>query len=336
MKSLGGLTCVTLLTYLLSAVFSVPLPSNNRFFISEGTIPLKVETPMRGLKDLKVDSRGNIWVVDALQRIVLKFGADGSLIRTIDRFASERFIRPLGLFVDKQNNVYVADAGKKSIYVFTNAGEALRSMQVKHDLQTLQINSRGEFIIAGFNGEKFPQKGFYLNRYDRAFNFIRAFEPVDEKLDKLNLSYFDGVYFDTDENDNIYCVQPVTYRVKKYNREGRLLQVIAGQNRYYHPPRYLPEETFRDRDKFSVWLQSWTPIAALQVTRKGFVIVQFMQRRGRFWIDIYKPNGKPLYREVLVEYPLLGRDQDDKFYFLISKDPYILGKFRLRLGSHDP
>jgi hypothetical protein len=332
MKLIRSVVWLSLMSIPVVAV-SISLPPN-KIFINDGTVALNVETQIKNLKDLKVDSKGHIWITDAMRRVVLKYEKNGALLRGIDRFANEpRFKRPLGLFIDKQDNVYVADGARSRIYVFTSAGEPIRALPMKHDLQTLRINSRGEFVVGGFNGEEFPRNGFYLSHYDHSLHFIRRFEPADEKLERLNLSYFDGILFDIDRQDNIYCFQPVSYKLRKYNREGRLLSVMSGQNRHYRPPPRLAEETYKDKQKFAAWVRSWTPMVALHITKQGLLVVQFMERADKFWTDIYTLDGRPLHTEVSTPYRLLGIDSQDRLYFLINKAPYILGKFRLELHS---
>lgn len=73
--------------------------------------------------DAAVDSAGNVFVADSMNKRILKYSSAGQLVGV---FASGMFERPISLVIDGTDRVYVADAGKHAIFRFLASG-ALQS-----------------------------------------------------------------------------------------------------------------------------------------------------------------------------------------------------------------
>lgn len=69
--------------------------------------------------DAAVDSAGNVYVADSMNRRVTKYGANGVLVGV---FASGTFERPISVAVDASDRVYVVDAGKHTVSRYLSNG----------------------------------------------------------------------------------------------------------------------------------------------------------------------------------------------------------------------
>lgn len=72
-----------------------------------------------GPTDAAVDSAGNVFVADSMNKRVVKYGPTGQLIGV---FATGLFERPLSIAVDASDRLYVADAGNHVIFRYLSTG----------------------------------------------------------------------------------------------------------------------------------------------------------------------------------------------------------------------
>jgi len=76
---------------------------------------------------LTVDSAGNLYVTEAMNFRVQKFGPDGSFLQRIGQAGNVlgTFARPKGLAVDRDSNLYVVDAAFENVQIFNSEGKLL-------------------------------------------------------------------------------------------------------------------------------------------------------------------------------------------------------------------
>ena len=77
------------------------------------------------VRDIAVDSSGNVYVADTGNNRIQKFDDNGKFITKFGSFGSndgELYLKPLGISVDSARNVYVVDWGNKRIQVFAPKG----------------------------------------------------------------------------------------------------------------------------------------------------------------------------------------------------------------------
>jgi sugar lactone lactonase YvrE/4-amino-4-deoxy-L-arabinose transferase-like glycosyltransferase len=73
--------------------------------------------------DVVVDSRGEVYVLDAVAQFIQRYGPTGELHGAIGRDLG--FYHPRGLAIDDQGNLYVADTGNNRIVKLTPSGQQL-------------------------------------------------------------------------------------------------------------------------------------------------------------------------------------------------------------------
>lgn len=80
-----------------------------------GTAPNQFYLPT----DATVDSAGNIYVADSMNKRVVKYNSARTLVGV---FATGSFERPISIAVDSSDRVYVADAGKHQVFRYLSNG----------------------------------------------------------------------------------------------------------------------------------------------------------------------------------------------------------------------
>ncbi len=71
-------------------------------------------------KGVATDSRGNIYVADALFHVVQIFDAEGNFLYSFGRQGQDKgeFWMPAGIYIDEQDYIYVADSYNARIQIF--------------------------------------------------------------------------------------------------------------------------------------------------------------------------------------------------------------------------
>ena len=132
--------------------------------------------------DIAWDGRGRILVADDLGPHVKVFGADGSYVRTIGRAGEGpgEFSQPWQLAVDASDSLYVWDAGRSRILVFSPDHQFNRSFLVSSAwvVASMEVPAPDRIVLAAFGtGEKSPVKvldkeGAVLRQAGRAVDLV--------------------------------------------------------------------------------------------------------------------------------------------------------------------
>lgn len=99
--------------------------------------------------DVAVDKDGNIYVLDAGNTRIQKFGPDGRYLATIGRKGQGpgEFILPGGLDLDKNGNLVVGDTTQSRVHVIIDGGRDARSIVLKDErVYGLRCLSDGGFV----------------------------------------------------------------------------------------------------------------------------------------------------------------------------------------------
>jgi tetratricopeptide (TPR) repeat protein/TM2 domain-containing membrane protein YozV len=88
--------------------------------------------PFKTPKDMQVDSRGRLWILDSGNGRLVALAPDLSVEAVIDRFFEDgvpvSFSDAEGIFVDDNGLIYVADKGAKLVRVFDGKGNQIRKI----------------------------------------------------------------------------------------------------------------------------------------------------------------------------------------------------------------
>jgi DNA-binding beta-propeller fold protein YncE len=88
----------------------IPAPQRILAHVS-GTVAAPIGNEMDMPTDVAVDSAGRIYVADGVKRRVVAFRPDGAFVGAIDLVGDVRLLRPVGLCVDGQDRLWIADPG---------------------------------------------------------------------------------------------------------------------------------------------------------------------------------------------------------------------------------
>lgn len=247
---------------------------------TDGGDALTLQRPQAGV----VDGNGRILITDASRAAVVVFALKGGV--DFWEFASgfRRFVSPVGISVDAENNVFVADAEYAEIFVLSPAGKPIRSFG-KGVLKrptgiTMDRDRRELFVVDTYShdvkiftldgalirtlGQRGDQRGQFnfpthahfarneLYVADTLNNRVQVFTRGSDnpRLVIGSLGSMKGQFarpkgVTTDSEGNIYVVESYFDHLVVFDAEGRFLLPIGGLGKNVGQ-FYLPSGVFAD------------------------------------------------------------------------------------------
>jgi sugar lactone lactonase YvrE len=186
-KFLRVWTCACLLALLSSATLPVPATAQAPAYITQwgtfGSGPGQFANPY----DVEVDASGNVFVADAENNRIQKFGNSGSFVTQWGGYwqppnpgtGNGLFASPRGVAIDAAGNVYVSDSNNNRIQKFTNDGTYITQWgspggttgsgngQFNSPFGLAVDGSGNVYVADGFNNriQKFTGDGVYLAQW---------------------------------------------------------------------------------------------------------------------------------------------------------------------------
>jgi sugar lactone lactonase YvrE len=184
--------------------------------------------------DVAVDKDGAIYILDAANARIQKFGPDGKFLATIGRKGQGpgEFIFPDAIDFDKDGNLVVADSAQARVHVVIGGGRDVRSIVVKEELvRKARPLASGEFVAQG-STYAFPRPNQPAKKPDemRLFRRIAAdgrtigsFGLLTDFGEMMTTAVGNGTAFEVDGEGSLYVSYAAQNRIEKYGADGTLL-----------------------------------------------------------------------------------------------------------------
>lgn len=167
--------------------------------------------------------QGRIFVSDSAERFVKVFDVVEGTYSKIGDDDKGSLVKPLGIDVDGQGNLYVADATTKAVMVYSRSGKFIRKIggpKVFERLSSVTVDSLGQRLlvtdIGGVSSDQHKIRVFDVLTGNHLFDIgKRGIGPGEFNLPR-----------DTaiGKNGQIYVVDGGNFRVQIFDRNGKYLQ----------------------------------------------------------------------------------------------------------------
>jgi len=271
------------------------------------------------ISDVKVDSRGNIYVLERGNKRVQKFDKNGNYLMTIGKEGEGpgEFTNPIELFVTNDLFIYVLDDRNMRVSKFSHSGNFLNSFRPKHRPIDFIVDSNKNTIVLE-NGH--PDFKFF--KYDEKGNIIQSFGEIIKGNNIFETAIFNKGCVSIDEYDCIYMSYTQPYKIEKYDSNGKLTAIYSRELPY---KIVEPETNIEDQSKNirAVRFNFYTRLAADIVVKneKIFHLItdgKSILTEGRY-IDIFDFNGVYL-QKIDLKNPIrkFCLDSFGNFYFAVE------------------
>jgi DNA-binding beta-propeller fold protein YncE len=246
--------------------------------------------------------KGKIFVSDSVGRSVRVFDVPGRKYYTIgDEDGDGRIAKPLGIDVDGEGNLYVADATQKQILVFDNAGKFLRKFggpKAFERLSSVTVDPSGERVyvvdIGGVSSNKHQVRVFNGKTGAPLFDIgTRGAGPGQFNLPRDVALGKDG---------RIYVVDGGNFRVQIFDKDGKFLKSFGSVGKQLGNFA-RPKEIATDREG-NVYVAD-TAFGNIQIFTAEGELLMFIGDRS----EQDRPAGYMLPSGVAV-------DEDGRIYFV--------------------
>jgi len=197
-----------------------------------------------GVSDVKVDSRGTIYIADSGNNRIQVFDRNGRYVRTIGRKGKGpgEFLGRLKIAVDEKDHLFVADNMALRITEFNPEGKFLRlfSYSILGFNMGLVIDSRGNFYLCSYDQikekmiHKFNHGGQFVLSFCEPVNLISIFSRkvmLGPWGGSIRTNCTRGIIAIGDD-DCIYYSQGNPYEIRKFSPDGQLLVRIYRKNKF--------------------------------------------------------------------------------------------------------
>lgn len=151
---------------------------------------------------LEIDNNDNVYILDNPK--IFKYDTDGNLILSFGNNVNEdgRYIYPIDMETDSENNLYVLTTDYQSIsYVekFNNNGQSVLKFgnpgqddgQLSFSIYTLAVDNRGDIYINDFSQSS---GGYRLQQFSNSGTFIKKL-PVTDYLQDIEVDKYNNLYW---------------------------------------------------------------------------------------------------------------------------------------------
>ncbi|MCM8803790.1 MAG: NHL repeat-containing protein [Candidatus Omnitrophica bacterium] len=203
---------------------------------SEGNFLTKVYTKYEYNSCVFVDKEGNIYVGNIAYHCITKFSLDLVPLKIGDKiefggFGKDigKFSQVIGISIDEEGNIYVAEGTGKRIQKFTKEGKPLNSFSGKNFIEIegycggICVDKTGNIYITNATKHcvmKFKSDGSPANDFiseGKPTNILGSYGNIPGRFNNPS-----GICVD-EKDGSIYVIDKGNARVQKFNRRGEFL-----------------------------------------------------------------------------------------------------------------
>lgn len=241
---------------------------------------------------VKVDGKGNIYILDPNLSVVRKFDKEGKFLWELNNKGQGpgEFLRVVDLAIGLEERVFIMDQDNRKIMIFSDEGRFIDEFKVIDGEPTeIAVDSK-DFLYVNF---PWRLKDFLIHKFSPEGEKVTAFMEArfTEEKDQFLRKAKNGINFCIDEQDNIYVSFTYDYKIFKYSPVGELLLTWSRDlSEKPHPiSKYSPQPGW-------IEIKGDMIIQDIAVDSQGNIhtLWGWLTSENGLLIDIFSPEGKYL------------------------------------------
>lgn len=310
-------------------------------------------------KFLDVKYRNNsIVIADITQPAIFFYNNRGKLIKHLKWRTGEGpdEILRIGNFEIIDGKIYISDIGNFRWAIFDTNGVLIkvgRPFSDPREKNNQLIYENGSIIEhfgneiftaiieAKYNRDLYQHKSKSIAKLDTNLTIKQIFGVIDEIYGKYKI-YITGPTMAIDPKGYIYFSQLATYKIYKYNLEGKLVKVFGYKGNFKEFAEDLSSNlSWNDIIKIT---KKYSSTADLFVSNKGYLLHQYIETTDAFfesrslldrlnYLKVYTLDGRYIKSDILLKGVLLTTNENGDLLILENDEPgnRTIGVYELKI-----
>lgn len=258
------------------------------------------------VNDLAVNSRGQIFICDKKNSLVICFASDGSYLRQIgrrDKYSGD-IIHPAALATDADDDLYIACS--KEILIYNSEGKKMRQFDLDiSGPKSISVDKWGYIYVTGF------KKNGLIHKYDSEGRKLKTFGNLFEHDNQIVKRNYSGGKLNIIK-DRIYITSYTPYNVNIYELNGQLVT-------QYQRPELDFRPSFEVVGGNHIFRRSSRGLTICSVD--GLIFHTFYLNGKGIYLDIYDSDNALIHRDILFNVHILTSDQMGYVYYMTRRGP---------------
>ena len=258
------------------------------------------------VNDLAINSRGQIFICDKKNSLVICFASDGSYLRQIgrrDKYSGD-IIHPVALAMGEDDKLYIACS--KEILIYNSKGKKMRQFDLDiSGPNSIGVDKWGNIYVTGYH------KNGLIHKYDSEGRKLKTFGNLFEHDNQIVKRNYSGGKLNIIK-DRIYMTSYTPYNVNIYELNGRL---VAQRQR----PELDFQPSFEVVGDNHIFRRSSRGLTICSVD--GLVFHTFYLNGKGIYLDIYDGDNALIHRDIPLNVHILTSDQTGYVYYMTRQGP---------------
>ena len=297
------------------------------------------------ISDVFVSDNGSIYILDYRNSKAFQYSADGKHLRTYGNGSGQgpgEFVKAMHIYVDGEQNVYIADNGPKKISIFNNAGELINTSRdrINVSITGFFVNEKKEIYIAAnplYLSAAQKKKGIVSVYSLPEWNNERCFGIPDTIQKKVISIGANSMVYDR-ERGSVIVSYASSYQIEEYSNSSTILRKYSRNTSEFHETIKIEDVKYTMGSSYRIGIVENDMVANLV---RCIRVKNDKSQEILNYIDVFNREGEYLISIPGEEFGGKGREirgmcTDKKGYiYLVYEDPYpCVEKYKLNISDH--
>lgn len=261
--------------------------------------------------DIEFDKNGNLFVLDFKNRRINKYSPKGIFLQSFELRKGKGpgdYVMPSNIAIDKDDKIYIADRFKR-VTILDKNGKVLKLFEIRE--KGMPAN-----IAVG------PTNSLYLTVFNSLdIHRIFQYSPLNGQLIKAFCRSSNDKSIRKDEygniavasDGNIYYSASYPYEIKKFSKEGKLLNHFSREANFQKPIDNPRLTSGKELLSISMGISVFPDGKILNLVRHERI--EKNKRKYEYWFDVFSKEG-----EWLISFS--HKEVENDFVRFFNIDPF--------------
>lgn len=215
------------------------------------------------IRDIEVDSKGDLIVSDFVQQTVFLTDAEGNYLRQIGARggAEGEYGSVIELLLAPNGDLYMGSIGASFKYIVFSGNSYMFKREVPADFTQIVdhfiVTEEGHIYASQVDLRLGMDDSYSLFRFDNNFNVISSLYPVEDQRTATALHRYHNTILTPKTGGGFYFMYPTTYEIHQYSEQGALEQTLFSTYQSKHRDGIKPFPANLDPHGWNRKIEAW-------------------------------------------------------------------------------